>query len=149
MTQFTRPEASFAAEMYLWLCNRPMPRLLGGPSWPIVSTVDLLLLVHDCVSRGELFRRQGFASYTNHVDTSYGFPAELEDGANTTAPHGTAAQATCGNNPPDSVFWGHRAGSSRLVPSPDEDKELREEVGELRKEVAAVRRDLAAVLAKL
>ena len=111
------------------------------------------------------FCRQGFASYSNHIDTSYGFPAELEDGANTTAPHGTAAQER-GNNPPDSVFWGQHAGSSPLESRAhddqsvgwrargdpdenDEDEGLRAEVGELRQELAAVRRDLAAVLAKL
>ena len=28
----------FVAEMYLWLCGRPMPKLVGGQSWPAVES---------------------------------------------------------------------------------------------------------------
>ena len=29
----------FVAKVYMWLCWRPMPKLVGGPSWPAVADV--------------------------------------------------------------------------------------------------------------
>ena len=41
--------------MYLWLCNRPMPRLVGA-HWP-----------------------GSFASILNFIDSPYSFPSEVEE----------------------------------------------------------------------
>ena len=47
--------SKFAVEMFMWLCNRPMPRLVGGQAWP-----------------------GGSGSLPNFIAPQYGMPDELK-----------------------------------------------------------------------
>jgi hypothetical protein len=86
-----RAEASFAAEMYLWLCGRPMPRTLGGQAWP------------------------GGGRYLgNAIDSSYGFPPELE-AAVAAEPREQAWRPGAPGLAPDNVFWSRQPGGEDEV----------------------------------
>lgn len=110
----------FVAEMYLWLCGRRLPKLMGGQAWPATN----------------------FLGQSMFADSPYGFPAELTE--EKCFADGAFELSRAKGNPGDNVFWRSSESSAKA-----ESGALREEVVALRRELAAVQRGLSMVLAKL
>ena len=126
-TQNSIGGAKMAVEMFLWLCNRPMPPLKGGQGW---------------------LGAQNRGNMPKFIATQYGVPSELADWpACLDDESGGGVGARSGPDPLDNIYWSQPGGANSAATTAV--GALQDEVVDLRGELAAVRRDLQAILAKL
>ncbi len=118
--------AKFAAEMFLWLCNKPMPRLMGGQAWPA-----------------------GHASFPNFLSSTWGFPdidLDADDSIDgDTEEHRLHAR----QNPADNIFWGRDPAPGvyeRTELKVDQLDAMARELSEVKAELKSLRESMADFL---
>lgn len=120
--------AKFAAEMFLWLCNKPMPRLMGGQCWPA-----------------------GHGSFPNFLAKTWGFP-EIDLDADTDADDTDVQPPGNRQNPANNIFWGRGAAPGVYERERLEGNEvgaLTRELTELKAELKGLKASMAALLDRM